>query len=272
MVLIRTVTEFLEQIAPPALAEEWDNVGLLVGDDSREATAVMTCLTLTRNVADEAIRRNAQLVVSHHPVLFRPVQQLTGATSEGLMLLELVRAGIAIYSPHTSYDSAHDGVNQQLAALLNLKEIAVLRPLSAIGDEGKDVTGIEVVGAGRYGILESAMTLSEFNQRVKAQLGIGYVQYVGEPSARIERVGIACGSAAEFIHDAREKGCQALLTGEARFHACLEAQTVEISLVLAGHYATERPAMERLHEKLAGKFPALEVWASEQESDPVRWD
>jgi dinuclear metal center YbgI/SA1388 family protein len=272
MVLIRTVTEFLEKIAPPILAEKWDNVGLLVGDESRETAAVMTCLTLTHDVAEEAIRRDAQLVVSHHPVLFRPVQQLTGATSEGLMLLELMRAGIAVYSPHTSYDSAHDGVNQQLAVLLDLNEIAVLRPLAANSDDGEDITGTERFGAGRYGRLRSAMTLSELNQRVKAQLGIEYLQYVGERSARIDRVGIACGSAAEFMHDAREKGCQALLTGEARFHACLEAQSLGISLVLAGHYATERPAMERLQEMLADKFPTLEVWASEQESDPLRWE
>ena len=106
---IHDITGFLNRIAPLNLAEQWDNVGLLVGDDDRETSTVMTCLTLTPNVAIEAAQHNAQLIVSHHPILFRPVQQITAANSEGRMLLGLVEAGIAVYSPHTAYDSARDG-------------------------------------------------------------------------------------------------------------------------------------------------------------------
>lgn len=260
------VIELLERLAPTALAEDWDNVGLLAGDPARDVSAVMTCLTLTPDVAVEAVGRGAGLVVAHHPILFRPVQRLTAATSEGRMLLDLLAARIAIYSPHTGYDSAGEGINHQLAKLLDLQEPGVLR----VRHEAETPEGHErPLGAGRFGRLPAPLTLVEFVRLVKERLTIEAADYVGRPDARIERVAVACGSAAEFLEDAEERGCQVLLTGEARFHACLDARARGMGLVLAGHYATERPAMERLAETLAGAFPGLHCWASEVECDPL---
>src|SRR5262249_43740451 len=129
--LIADILAFLERFSPLDLAEEWDNVGLLVGDRRQNADRVMTCLTLTPDVAREAIERGARLVVSHHPILFRAVQRITGDDAEGHMLLDLIAARIAVYSPHTAYDSAEDGINQQLARRLELTQIEPLRPLTA---------------------------------------------------------------------------------------------------------------------------------------------
>src|SRR5262245_53065068 len=106
MLSVADLIAFLEEFAPPGLAEEWDNVGLLIGDRSREVSRVMTCLTLTTDVAEEAIAERAGLIVSHHPVLFRAVKRLTADDEQGKILLQLIAAGIAVYSPHTGYDSA----------------------------------------------------------------------------------------------------------------------------------------------------------------------
>ena len=265
------IIEFLRNLAPLSGAEEWDNVGLLVGDSAASVSRVLTCLTLTSDVAAEAARRGAQLVVTHHPVLFRPVQRITSETAEGRVLLALIQAGIAVYSAHTAYDSARDGINQQLADRFELRNIAPLRPCSPPAADEAPERSAERLGSGRYGVLPRPVTLSELLRTVQARLGIEHVQYVGEESATVDRLGIACGSAAEYLHDAHRLGCQALLTGEARFHACLEARELGIGLILAGHYATERPAMLRLAETLASQFPDLAVWASEAESDPVKW-
>lgn len=264
--ILSDVVEYLNEIAPLSLAESWDNVGLLVGDDRAEVSSVLTCLTLTPDVAAEAIDCQAQLVVSHHPLLFRPVQRLTAETVEGRMLLDLIAARIAVYSPHTGYDSAVEGINRQLAEALGLTEIGVLRP---VGDALPDKPE---TGSGRFGKLPAAMSLADFHRLVKQQLKIERLQFVGPLDMRIERIAIACGSAAEFLPDAHRRGCQLLLTGEARFHACLEARALGMALVLAGHYATERPAMERLAERLAEHFPDLSVQASQTETDPVQWD
>ena len=115
MILAEILT-FLSDFAPPELAEDWDNTGLLIGQRDDAVSSIMTCLTLTPDVAEEAVSNGASLIIAHHPILFRAVKKLTDETSEGRMLLSLIRAGVAVYSPHTSYDSAYEGVNRQLAA------------------------------------------------------------------------------------------------------------------------------------------------------------
>ena len=270
MIRVAEIVNFLEVLAPPTLAEEWDNVGLLVGDGTKNVSALMTCLTLSPDVAAEAVRRHAEMIVTHHPVLFRPVQRLTSETVEGRMLLELIGKGIAVFSSHTGYDSAKNGINQQLAELFQLHDIQALRPIPN-NEHSDHTTEKPAQGAGRCGILPEPMSLGDFLEHVKAKLEIDPLQFVGNESLTIEKIGIACGSAAEFLPDAQNKNCQVLLTGEARFHACFEAVALDIALVLAGHYATERPAIERLAEILQKQFPKLDVWASESETDPLNY-
>jgi dinuclear metal center YbgI/SA1388 family protein len=127
MFAVADAIEFLEQLAPPGLAADWDNVGLLLGDRSAEVQRLMTCLTVTPDSAAEAIESGAQLIVTHHPILFRSVKRLTGATPEGRIVLALVRAGVAVYSPHTAFDNAGSGINEILAGRLELRDIAPLR-------------------------------------------------------------------------------------------------------------------------------------------------
>ena len=266
VICVRDISDALSSVAPLALAEQWDNVGLLLGDLDAGVRRLMTCLTLTEDVAREAIARQTDLIVSHHPVLFKAVQRLTTQTAEGAVLLMLASNHIAVYSPHTAFDSARDGINRQLADSLGLREIGPLR--ETVPGTAEDP---ETVGGGRHGRLPETITLSDFNECVKAALGVASLQYVGDADLPVSRVGVACGAAAEFIPDAIRHGCDVLLTGEARFHACLEARQSRLGLVLPGHYATERPAVEALASTLKLKFPSLDVWASQHETDPVQW-
>ncbi len=265
MIRLQDVVTFLREFAPPELAEDWDNVGLLIGDPADEIRSVLTCLTLTPNVADEAISRGVQLIVTHHPVLFRPVQRLTAETSEGRMLLSLIRAGISVYSPHTSYDSATDGINAQLARLFELRDVQPLRPNATLASAPSPI------GSGRCGALPSTISLRDLIERIKPALRVSTVQFVGDLDRPITKFGIACGAAAEFLRDAAHLGCEALLTGEARFHSCLEAEAANIALILPGHFATERPAMEQLANVLHARFAELVVQASRNEYDPVKF-
>lgn len=366
MPTVRDITRYLQEIAPLSLAEDWDNVGLLLGDDATDVVRVLTCLTLTQEVADEAVLVGARLIVTHHPVLFKPVKKLVASSSEGRLLLKLMRHGIAVYSPHTAYDNSATGINQQLAELLELRDITPLRHRPtidqyklvtfvpeaqldqvrrAIWDAGAGVIGnyrdcsfntqgygtffgseqshpaigqagqleqveevrVEIVcpadcldramaklraahpyeepaidvitlksqrdgtGSGRWGKLPAPMFLEELNRMVKERLKQPKIQFVGESTQRVDTVGIACGAAAEFLRDAHRAGCQVLLTGEARFHACLEARDLQMGLILPGHYATERPAMETLAVRLATQFPGLVATASDKERDPVHY-
>ena len=124
MPTIEALHAFLERFAPHRLAESWDNVGLLVGDRQAEVRRLMTCLTVTPTTVDEAIDGRADLIVTHHPLPFAAVKRLTSETIAGRMLLKLIAAGVAVYSPHTAFDSAAEGINQRLAEGLGLTDIA----------------------------------------------------------------------------------------------------------------------------------------------------
>ena len=260
MPLIQDILTDLEQQIPLALAESWDNVGLLLGDASVESQGVMTCLTLTEEVAEEAIREGANLVITHHPILFKAVKRLTTATSEGRILLQLARAGVSVYSPHTAFDSAREGINQQIALALGLSSIQPIR-----------VKPQSIDGAGRWGQLAAPLTLSELLDQLKTICPAEQFTFVGKLDQLCNRVAIACGAAGDFLPDAAALGCQVFITGETRFHTCLEARSLGVAVVMVGHYASERPAIEELARRLNDHWSPLPVWASRTESDPVRF-
>jgi len=259
MPTIETVTTFLENFAPTRLAESWDNVGLLVGDRGRQVERVMTCLTVTPQSVSEAVDRRVELIVAHHPMPFQPVRQLTPETTVGRLLIDLITAGIAVYCPHTAFDSAPEGINQRLAAGLGLRGIWPL------------VSNDQTEGAGRWGWLGDALSLEQLAERVKQFLAIERLRLVGDPAGPIRTVAVACGAADEFLEAAASVGCDCMLTGEARFHTCLEAEASGIGLLLPGHFASERFAVECLADVMAEQFPDLEIWASRYEQGPVRW-
>jgi dinuclear metal center YbgI/SA1388 family protein len=262
MTTVDDIRRHLDAVFLPRLAEEWDNTGLLVGRKSAPVQRVMTCLTITPSTAAEAITRQTDLVVAHHPLPFRPLQKITEDTTPARLLLDLIENRIAVYSPHTSFDSAATGINQQLAVGIGLTGISPLIP----DDDDPDV------GAARHGEFAEPLTLSELADRVTAFLGVSGIKTAGPALDRITRVAVACGSGGEFLGCARRSGCQALVTGETNFHTCLEAESVEMALLLPGHYASERFAIEKLAERLGETFSNVEIWASADESDPIRWN
>jgi len=365
MLTVDSIVQFLDQLAPPVLAAEWDNVGLLLGDRDAEVRRVMTCLTVTPESAAEAIAEQAQLVVTHHPILFRPIKRLTTATPDGRMLLSLVRANVAVYCPHTAFDNTRDGINEQLARRLGLLDVRPLRTragdrqckivvfvpdsdLAKVSDAlfeagagnigqysecsfrlagtgtffGSDVTKptlgrkgrreevaewrleaicpealVETViaamrkahsyeepaydvyglrpsslplGEGRLGRLPAPMTLEALAAKVKASLRADSVQIVGDRARSLGTAAVVCGAGGEFVADVAHAGADVLLTGEARFHDCLAAQAQGVALILPGHYATERPGVEELAERLGRQFSEVRVWTSQREADPLR--
>jgi dinuclear metal center YbgI/SA1388 family protein len=261
MTTVSTIAAFLEEFAPPRLAEEWDNVGLLVGDSRRNVQRVMTCLTVTPESVAEAVAEKADLIVTHHPLPFRPVRRLTTDTPEGRLLLELIAAGIAVYSPHTAFDSARSGINQRFAEGLALNDIGPL-----VSDEAD-----AALGTGRFGFPDNTATLASIAARVKDFLSLSGVHVVGNPQMPVRAVAVACGSGGELMDAARRAGCDCFVTGETRFHTFLEAEATGVGLILAGHFASERFAVERLAELLAAQFPTAKIWPSRRERDPVRW-
>ena len=244
---------YLESLFPLGLAEAWDNVGLLLGDPQRTVRNVLTCLTITPEVVAEAVEEQVDVIVSHHPFPFHAVKRITTETPTGKMLWDLIGAKIAVYSPHTAHDNAETGINQQLAEMLELTQVAPL-----------------TLTAGRIGLLSYPVSLAVLVEKVRQSLRLSHVQYINSGKSPVSKIAIGCGAAGEFLEQAAAKDADVLLIGETRFHTYLEAKALGVSLILPGHYASERFAMERLAERIAAQFPDLRCWVSKREQEPVQ--
>lgn len=231
---------------PRELAEDYDNVGLLAGSRTQDVTTIMCALDLNSRVIDEAVETGAELIVTHHPILFRGRRNLCEDDPEGAMLAKLVRARLALIAMHTNFDSAQNGVNDALAYRLEIKKVQTLESGMRIGE-------IESTG------------LLELAEHIENTLG-GVVRRYGEAGRRVRRVAVMGGSGGGYAHIALEAGADVFVTGETGYHNALDMYDRGLCVLEAGHAATELPAVGLLAEKLRGLGLGLEVYVSTVES------
>ena len=274
---LSTIIGFLERFAPLGLAEDWDNVGLLLGDRNAMITSGITCLTVTPEVVDEAVESGANLIVSHHPMPFQALKKITSDTVTGRMILKLCCHSIAVYSPHTAFDSTSSGINQMIAERVGLEQIQPLKMIdgwdqhSANEDTSSEPVDTAVYGVGRQGTLPDSMTCQQLGDHLSKTFQIESIKLCGSLEKSVKRIGVACGSAGQFLSDAARLGCDAFVTGETNFHTCLDAHARDVSLFLLGHYGSERFAVEQLASHLSGEFSELPFSPSSRERDPIQY-
>jgi dinuclear metal center YbgI/SA1388 family protein len=261
MPTLAAVTDELERLAPLRLAADWDAVGLLVGGGRTSVERALTCLTLTERVAAEAVAERADLVVVHHPLPFQPLGRITTASGTGRVLLALIESGASVYSPHTAWDSAADGINDQLAEILDLERVVPLEPAA----------DLPLAGFGRAGTAARGTSVADLARRAAARLGARGVQIAGDETRPAGRVGIICGSGGDGIATVRKAGCDTLFTGEIRLHHAVEAEAAGLAVIAVGHHASEAFSLPVLARRLAAGVPGLTCWASRQERDPLTW-
>lgn len=241
-----------EQFASPKIAEDWDHVGLQLGDPSQPVTKVLTTLDVRPAVVDEAIELGVNFIFSHHPLMFRPAKDLDLRNPQNAMYAKLLRHGITVYSAHTNLDSANGGMNDWLAAQLELTNLAGLVPA------GVDPVSGQSVAMGRIGDLPRALKSAEFVDWVQDHFDVKGLRYVlPDPTPQtIQRVAILGGSGGEFYHQAKIAGAQAYVTGDVSYHVAQDMQAVGLMLVDPGHHI-EVVAAQKLQELLS-------TWASEK--------
>lgn len=236
MVTVGRMLELVDEIAPFSLAEAWDNVGLLAGHPDWGVERAMVALDLTRGALGEAVAGGAQLIVTHHPILFRPRRNLREDDGEGALIAALIRARIALIAAHTNYDSAPGGLNDVLAEALGLEGVEALpRGLRAGAFSGDPEALI---------------------RRAAQRLGGTPRLYRAGPSVR--KVAVCGGAGGEFWVEALAAGCDAYLTGEVRHHEALSAVEAGLTLVEAGHYFTERVMVKALRNGLQTRANTLQ--------------
>jgi len=264
--LLKNVLNHLQVIAPLEFAESWDNVGLLIGKRDRSIACALTCLTLTQTTLDEAIQANVDLIICHHPIPFKPLAKLTDDTSTGRLLLQAIEAKIAIYSPHTAWDNAPSGINQQLADILQLERTESLQPFRQIATLHSSEHP-NSMGVGRCGDLTrpANLTIGGVWNQLKESLPSIEWRSTRSSNHAISRIGIVCGSGGTMIDLVASRGCDAMLTGEATYHQCLEAESRGIAMLLMGHHASEFFAIKTLAIALQLRMPEIRVFASQRE-------
>ncbi len=238
----------LEQIAPPQLAEAWDNVGLLIEPEDVDITRILVALDCTVDVAREAREAGAQLVLTHHPLFFAPVRRILHSAPDTAAAYALVRSGIGLYAMHTNLDCAVGGVNDALASKLGLLEVR------SLSDPEQPLLACETPGLGRIGVLPEEMTLSNFASDAAKRLD-AVVRMCGNGARAVRRVAVIGGSGGDYLRAAKQAGADVLVTGEVRHHQALEAQLLDLCVVEAGHHETEVVVLGPL---IAGLQAALE--------------
>ena len=262
MPTVSDVERALFDWAPRELAEDWDNVGLLCGREAQEVTRILVALDPFEDVCREAAERSAELIVTHHPLIFAAPQSVTDRDSVGRSILYLARHGISAISMHTNLDCAVGGVNDVLARTLGLRDIRVIGPKKA------DAQGREC-GLLRAGTAEEA-TFAAFAAHVKAALSCGGIRCVdaGKP---VRCVAVGGGACASELPDVVDAGCDTFVTADCKYNQFRDALDLGINLIDAGHFETENPVCAPLAAYLRRKFPELEVLLSEKHADPIKF-
>ncbi len=237
---VSEIIRFLDFEFPFLNAEEWDNCGLLVGDKDAQITKILVCLDVSCDVLNYASLQGCELIISHHPVIFKAKKRFCAGSVE----FEAARHNISIISLHTNLDKAVGGVNDSLCDILGLNYEKVSAPLCN--------------GFLNIAKFDNKIPLKEFANLVKNKLN-AVVQYV-DGAQFISRLGVCAGAGAEFLEDAAELSCDGFLTGEAKYHEYLDAKSMGVALITAGHFETEIPVINVLSEKLKSMFADIEVF------------
>ena len=254
-----------EEYAPQALAEEWDNVGLLLGDMEKEIKRILVCLDITAAVAREAVELKADMIISHHPLIFKGIKSIQESTPKGHIIYSLIKNNISVFCAHTNLDVAMEGVNDQLAHCIGLQNIKDLKEYKVEKVSGK------LYGLGKYGDLPKQMNLSDFISHVKHKLSVEHLRIIGNRNGDIKTAAIFCGSFDEDYNSFIRSKADILLTGDLKYHVASDMKELGLCVIDAGHFSTERVIVPSLVENLCKKFPVLEVIGSKKEIDPFKF-
>ena len=286
---LKEIKSFLEGMAPLAVQESWDNSGLQIGCSDKDIHKVMVCLDLTEAVLDEAEAIGADLVISHHPLIFKGLKSISGSTYQERCVRKAILSDIAVYSAHTSLDNILGGVNHKIASLLGLSSLRWLD--SGESAEGCDEKcggaaekscgegaeekcgGADAVarasGSGLIGELKEPVAAAEFLHTVKTIFDVKALKHSPLSSTTTIRSVALCGGAGAFLlPQAVAKGADCFISGEFHYHDYFDPGTLLIEL---GHYESEQFTQDLLKESLERAFPELEIVKTSVNTNPQEW-
>ncbi len=254
MTRIRDVYAYLCELAPLELQMEFDNSGFQIGHGERELTSVLLALDVTDEVVREAAQSGAELIISHHPLLFHPPRRLVDDDPASARILTLIEQGIAVISMHTNLDIAADGVNDVLIRLLG----------------AEPETALDAEGCGRIGTLPEALQMEAFLERCRTRLHGNGLRYVSAGKA-VKRLAVMGGAGGDALEDAFAKGCDTYVSADLKYHCFQRAQELGMNLIDADHFCTEQPMIPVLCDRLSQRFPELRFTVSRRHGPLIQF-
>jgi len=250
MTTVRDIIDIVEGFAPAGLAEDWDNPGLAVGDEDAYVKKVMVALDCDEQVVKEAVEKGCDMIVCHHPLIFRPLSFVTTENSVGRTVLFAASNKVAIYSAHTNLDCAKGGTNDFLCNLLGIENVTVCEEVG----EGNLVRTGEI----------SPCSFEEFAKKIAEKLGKKYIRCIGDRAKTVSRVGVCTGGGGEYISEMAGK-CDLYITGDVKYHMARAAAENGLCVAVAEHFETEHYAKDILKNLLNEK--GIEALCSEVNKD-----
>ncbi len=248
---IKDIIREIEEHAPLALQEDYDNAGLQVGDVEQQATGALLCLDVVESIIDEACELNCNLIISHHPLIFNPLKSLTGKSYTERCIIKAIKKGIVIYSAHTNLDNAFGGTNYKLAEKIGLRNL-------------------EQIETGVVGELAIPQNEQTFLHNLKEIFQLDSLKYSPLRNKEVKKVAVCGGSGSFLIPDAIASGADVFITGEAKYNNYYYVEK-NILLVVIGHYESEVCTKEIFFEIITKKFPNFAVHFSNINSNPVNY-
>lgn len=252
----RDFYEFIDKIAPFNLAASSDNVGIIVGDPDAVITGIAVALDITEEIADEAVRKNANLIITHHPVIYNPIKRLYADN----IAAKLIKNNINAICAHTNFDIVEGGLSDIMLHLLNIKKSSkVLEPVHKNG-----------MGYGRIVDLDFEISPKDLAEVAKTAFGCEYVRFV-EGKKPVKKVAVCSGSAANSMYNAIEKGCDAYICGDIKHENFIDAKNMGLTLIDAGHFHTEDPFCRSMAAAVTRAFPNVPCFIADENVDPVKY-
>ena len=263
--LIKDIISEIETFAPLSLQEDYDNAGLIIGNPATDITATLLTLDVTEDVIDEAIRKNCQLIVAHHPLIFSGIKQLNGSDEVQRCVVKAIKSDIAIYAAHTNIDNVINGVSGRMAEKIGLQNIEILKAISSSCEDFQNR-----VGAGVVGNLPQPVSEQEFLQKLKSIFGTGCIKHTQLQNKPIRKVALCGGSGSAFLKEAINVQADVYVSADFKYHDFFNAEN-QILIADIGHYESEVFTKEIFYEIITKKISTFAVQISETNTNPIKY-
>lgn len=261
--LIHDITHYLHTIAPAHLQEDYDNAGLIVGNPATEVTGVLLCLDTTESVVDEAIAKNCNLIIAHHPIVFRGLKRFNGSTYVERTVMKAIKNDIAIFAIHTNLDNVlHKGVNGKIAHKLGLNHPIILAPKGEYNNN--------IVGAGAIGELPEAMEPHRFIAYLKDKMELDIVKSTPFCKTKVQKIALCGGAGVFLLADAISAEADVFITSDIKYHEYFDANN-QIIIMDIGHYESEKYTIDLLYELIINKFSTFALQKSIINTNPIKY-